>query len=556
MVVKYDSIGDVPEHLQEAASRFVSSLTDDTFVIRNLPSELTGGIMARYSRAKTGLRLTMINEFLDENGNPSQEKGSALMDRVLNAYGDESVGELEGAHVGLENVTNLITKEVEDKRIGGSPIEQSTRYVMYDQKDPSGGWRYFTPSEVKLDPKLQTIYTQIMDHAFETYAELIPKLKALFKGIYPREKHTITIGKGDDIQVLHEKDLSTTDEEKAFNISYNFAVRCAALDVGRCVLPASTLTHVGLYGNGRFYTNLITHLNSIPLQEGHEKGMQLAEALDTEIPTFVKRHRVDSRRPKVDASITRWARILFNDIKPTDDFVELVYRGDRLDETVAACLFPYTNLSLTQIMRKMTQLSYETKRRVVDDYTDYRESRRDRPGRGLEAGYPYTFDLVGCFAEYRDLQRHRMLTQQRQPFGVDLGFILPPEVTEVGMENAVLDVEASMRGLNHELNSELGKPLSQYATLFNHRIRWYMGMNLREVEHLTELRTQPAGHPSYRRMAMEMATQVLDEEPWAENALRFVNYSDPDNKISRATEQSRIAGKNLAAGIDGGMDYE
>src|SRR3989344_7911941 len=126
MAKSYKSISEVPEHILGKLPQYFSS-DGDTFVIRNLPPELTGGLLARYSRAPTSLRLTLVNEFLDDDGNPSQQKGSELMDRVLNAFGDESVGELEGAHVGMEGISQLLTKEIEDRRIGGSPIEQSTR---------------------------------------------------------------------------------------------------------------------------------------------------------------------------------------------------------------------------------------------------------------------------------------------------------------------------------------------------------------------------------------------------------------------------------------------
>jgi len=54
---------------------------------------------------------------------------------------------------------------------------------------------------------------------------------------------------------------------------------------------------------------------------------------------------------------------------------------------------------------------------------------------------------------------------------------------------------------------------------------------------------------------MEMAKQVSAKYSWAEKAFGFVNYSDPNNKIARAKEQSRIAGKNLSSGISSDIDY-
>ena len=113
-----------------------------------------------------------------------------------------------------------------------------------------------------------------------------------------------------------------------------------------------------------------------------------------------------------------------------------------------------------------------------------------------------------------------------------------------------------MSNLNSDLRHTGLEVASQYATLFNNRLRFMLGMNLREFQHLSELRTQPAGHFSYRGMVMEMANQVKTMYPWTEKSFSFVDYSDPNNKISRAKEQSRIAGKNLAAGIEGSIDLQ
>ena len=90
---------------------------------------------------------------------------------------------------------------------------------------------------------------------------------------------------------------------------------------------------------------------------------------------------------------------------------------------------------------------------------------------------------------------------------------------------------------------------AQYATLFNHFIRWNVGMNLREMGHLVELRTQKAGHPKYRRTAQMMASQYLKRHPEMESVLRFVDYNDYDGGITRADQEARTARKNLASNL-------
>ncbi len=553
MARKYNSIKEVPEEILRKLEKYFTNVGGDTFAIHGLPSELTGGSLARYSRAPTGMQLTIVNEFLDENGNPDKERGSAIMDRVLNAFGDDSVGELEGAHVGIENISQLATKGLEDRRIGGSPIEQSTRYVKYDQKDEHGRWRYLRPKEI-TEIGLNDRFEKVNDRAFEVYSEGIKRLIDHFKNEFPRSSQTIEVIREGKAVSAKEEELKNEEEKKQFNNSYNFTVRCAALDVGRCVLPSSTLTHIGIYGNGRFFTNTISYLKSSELEEERNRGNDLETELNKIIPTFIKRNKANPKIGERDKIMRELAQSLFKDIKPKDDKVTLVDNSTPLNQVVASSLFPYTNISLQQITDEVNRLSNETKLEILDKYIGNRESRRDRSGRGLEAGYPITFDLVGGFAEYRDLERHRMLTQQRQILTPDLGFIMPSEMSLVGLEKEVEEIVGMMEELNSDIRKQGLVIQSQYATLFNHRLRFMLGMNLREFQHLSELRTQKAGHFSYRSMCMEMADKLKEKEPWATKAYGFLDYSDPNNKISRAKEQSKIAGKNLAKGIDSSID--
>ncbi len=562
MAIKYKSLDDIPPELRQKLAQYFTNVGGDTFAITGLPPELTGGALARYSRAQTGMQLTVLNEFLDENGEPNQQKGSELMDRVLNAFGDESVGELEGAHVGIENISQLGTKFIEDRRIGGSPIEQSTRYVKYDAKDKDGRWRYLRPKEI-MESGLGEKFERVSDKVFDVYSGGIKRLSEYFKKEFPIEKFQIEVERNGKKVKAHQHELNNDDEQKAFRDAYNFTIRCAALDVGRCVLPSSTLTHIGLFGNGRFYTNLITFLKSNELTEAQQRGADLEAELNKVIPTFIKRNRVVPQVAEINKAMRSYAAELFKGITQEDNAVTLVnkkiYPSSKierpyLDDVIASCLYPYTNVSLKQIFAVVDVLPEKKKLEILDAYAGKRESRRDRTGRGIEAGYPIVFDLVGGFAEYRDLERHRMLTQQRQDLTPDLGFIMPPEMKEVGLEKEVEEAEAMMKDLNSDLRHARLDVAAQYATLFNHRIRFMLGMNAREFQHLSELRTQPAGHFSYRAMTMEMARKVKECYPWAEGFLQFVDYSDPGNKISRAKEQSKIAGKNLSKGVDSSVD--
>ena len=118
---------DLTDREKEILKPYLTDTEATVFSIKNLNPEVIGAALARYSRAPTGFKETIVREFLDEKGQANEVKGSEMIDRVVNKYGDESVAELAVAPLCIEEVSNLMTKIIEDCRIGGSPIEESTR---------------------------------------------------------------------------------------------------------------------------------------------------------------------------------------------------------------------------------------------------------------------------------------------------------------------------------------------------------------------------------------------------------------------------------------------
>lgn len=535
----------------------VTNVDGNIFCITGLPPELTGALLARYSRAPTGFKETILREFVDSDGNFKIEKGSDVLDRILNQFGDESVGELSGGTpLCLEDVSNLITKIVEDRRIGGSPIEKSTRYVVYDQKI-DGQWSYVRPGNI-MQSGCAGLYVSTMDFIFETYAAMAPPMKELFKKRLPRDKFVISVDRnGIKIDNVHENELINDNEKKVFRDAYIFTIRSAACDIIRCVLPAATKTNVGISGNGRFYTLLITKMLSMELPETNEVAKLAKIELDKIIPTFIKKAAENSYLVETDKKIKTLADILLKDVAIEKES-ELVLLEDRpedlVDNIAAEMLFAYSRHPTSQLRRFVKQLPQEKKQEIIHTYIGNRRSKRDRPERALEFGYPIRFDIIGGFAEYRDLQRHRMLTQQRQELGVDLGYSIPDEVNEIGFLAKVHECFAKAEYLHTALKLSGFRDEAQYAALFNHFIRWTMGMVPRELEHLTELRSQKAGHARYRRVAQNMAKMYLEKHPEMEKLLCFVDYNDYEDKIARAEAEAKTAYKSLVSGVENKAD--
>ena len=536
-------------------SSYVSDVDADVFVISNLNPEVVGAALARYSRAPTGLKETVVREFLNQDGTPNEVKGSELIDRVVNKYGDESVAELAVAPLCIENVSNLMTKIIEDCRIGGSPIEESTRYVLYDVKRDEQ-WRYVRPESIMKSGLAQT-YVQTMDFLFETYAGLVEPMQNFFRKKLPASAFKIEVERDNGVVLVGADALENDNEQRALRLAYGFTIRSAACDIIRCILPASTKANMGLVGNGRFFSGLITKLLSQELDEGWLLAKDIRKALETQIPTFIRRASKNDYLADNQFAIREFSIDLFKDI-PIQTVPEVVLIEDRVEDytinLLANIIFPYVQHSTIQIRNIVRSLPEEQRNEILSRVIGNRKTKRDRPPRAFEYGYPINFDVVTGFAEYRDLQRHRMLTQQRQEMNVSLGYSVPEEIEEIGQGEVVQECFERAESLHSDLIKAGLNREAQYAPLFNHFIRWNMGMNLREFGHLTELRSQKAGHPKYRRTVQVMAKLYMERHPEMEPVLRFVDYNDYDQGITRAEQEARTARKSLATGVFDDMD--
>jgi len=542
-------MGSITPERKKSLERYVTNPNGRIFCITGLPPEVGGAALARYSRSAKGFQDTLLDEFLDTEGNPSTQKGSEMIDRVVNQFGDESVAEQEGVRLCAEGISQLAVKTIEDARLG-SYIEKSTRYVFYD-KQVDGFWLYHRPKSIILSP-LAALYITTNDFFFQTYAALMESTKELFRRRLPKETFTIDVPRGKEKVTVKESELLSDEERAAFKQSYNATIRSATCDIIRCVLPASTLTNVGIVGNARYFSNLVTRLWSSELPEAHEIADEMKRELDKTIPTFIKRAQRNEYQVNFCRDMQNLAQNLFRGI-PIQPENEVVYFEDNPDDYIvnqaADMLFPFVQHPTSQIREVVAGLPLEEQLSILTAYIGDRESKRDHPGRALEFGYPIRFDLIGGFAEYRDLHRHRMCTQQRQRLTTSLGFSIPEEIDEIGMLPQVKECFEKSEFLHAELLKQEFEEEAQYAILFNHFIRWTMAMNPRELGYLTELRTQIAGHPRYRRMAQIMTKLYLERHPELASLFAHVDYSDPGDKIARAAAEAKTAYKSLISHV-------
>ncbi len=189
--------------------------------------------MARLSRRGDDMRITILDEFAGAEG-----KDQKLLQRVITAYGDDSVQQLSGIHFVIENASNLLTKKLEWGRLAAY-LEQSTRYIYYDQKDKDGNYKYYTPEHLK--PAIKKHYKTQMDTIFDNYSYMVRALTD-----YIRKNSTVPKAERD--------------------AAWNGATRAQACDAIRPVLPVATKSTVGVFASGQALESLIYHLLSDGVQ--------------------------------------------------------------------------------------------------------------------------------------------------------------------------------------------------------------------------------------------------------------------------------------------------
>lgn len=492
---------------------YLSSTEGNVFALYGLTG-IVGGAFARYSRQKGGVKQSLL-EFV-KDGRMDPVKSKELMERILIQYGDDSVGELEGAHVALEEISILATKEIEDRRIGGSPIEQSSRYVVYDHRDANGNYRYYRDDTICRGDAGEK-YVAAMDFLFDTYCSLLEPLTAYFRSVKPIEEAEYDIlGTGERQRYAQMEDER---RRKDFERTYRIDLNTKVCDTLRCLLPASTLTNVGLFGNGRFYQTLLTRLYSSDLPEFNRIGEGMHEALNQTIPVYVKRAKRDEYLVQTRKAIGFLAKELVPGAVPSQGESVSLLLGpysseDFMMHLCSELLFPHLSErtdAIRQALKERIGQEPGLYGRILETAAGGRRTRRDHLVRGFEYGYPFTFEIVADYGMYRDLQRHRMMTQQRQLLTPSLGFHLPPELVEAGLDAPVLEAYRRSQEAYEVLQAEHGREMAQYALCMGYNIRFTFGMNLRELSHFIELRTAPQGHPNYRRVANKML-ELLPEE--------------------------------------------
>ena len=482
---------------------FFTNLDKSVFAVTFLPPEVVGALCSRTSRAKGDLRMVFLNEFvkpflLEENkyGKSlkalidflheypielifSNPKGREFYIKWLSQFGDDSIAQMAGTHLVYSGISQIAIKHFEDMRIGIAPIEKSTRYVDYSSKIDDR-YRYY------IDPILEKMglleeYKKVMDSLFETYSLLLTKYFKYLTRQYPGEKENL--------------------------------LKTKTFDVIRGILPTATLSQISFFANGQAFEYLINRSLDHKLGEIRWAGRRAFEELSKIIPAFLRRVEskdsaqyrkyLSERGEKIQKVLDEinWQSWEKEMVSSGNSVRLLEYDKEGENKVIAGLLYLELHESYENILQKVRHLSITDKEKILQEVLKDRRFRYYKIPRAFENAY-LKFEVMINIGAWRDLHRHRILTQYRERFNVYNGFDLPEELKETGLDKEFKTSLSKVAELFKKAEkSDLN--IAQYCCTLAHRVRFIQYQNLRSFFWESELRTIPEGHPDYRKIEQE-----------------------------------------------------
>jgi thymidylate synthase ThyX len=407
------------------------------------------------------------------------EKAADFNERWVLGYGHSSVAEHAVLHIAFENISRLACDTLEDNRLA-SYTEKSSRYQIIAPGS------YHVPSELLENIEIKRDYLNACDNLFATYEQLLKQLQ------------------------FH---LSKTNQQevKERNGAYGLRLRREAIDTCRFILPAATLTNVGVTMNARSVEHAVRKLLSSELMEEQAIGSEFKEQAQSITPTLIRyaepnvylktsRSKIqeEARKNHVMDSTTSRA--------PSGVSAKLISFDNEAESRLAkALLYRNSNMSYEQISQKVDNLSYDYQIQIISSALS-EMSPHDAPVRELEQ-IEYTFELLLDYGAYREFKRHRMQSYLPQPLHVGEGFVIPPLIEEANLlgdyKNAIELANSSFDSL-----SSISPRLAEYIVTHGHIRRVLTKINLRECYALFKLRVQNQAHFTIQS-AMTQALQHI-----------------------------------------------
>jgi thymidylate synthase ThyX len=406
------------------------------------------------------------------------EKAADFHERWVLNYGHASVAEHAVIHMAVENLSRLACDTLEDNRLA-SYTEKSSRYQVFSTD------YYHVPQELDQEPPLRQVFLETCQRLFGLYEEMVESLRA----------HLRTVR------------FQGPEEREG---GYNLRLRKEATDTCRFVLPAATLTNVGMTLNARSMEHAIRKLLSAELAEEQALGELLKREGRRVTPTLIKyadrnQYLVKTRQAQEEA-----AESLRKPVASAADAALVHYDPEAEVKVATAFLYRFSHRPYNEVLDHVRGLSSQEREGLIDGALQHLGGH-DVPIRELETAY-YTFELILDYGAYREFKRHRMQTYVPQPATTALGYVTPPLIEEAELHQPFQEaMRVAEEGFQTVAQADSG--VAQYLVTHAHRRRVMASMNLRECYHLFKLRTQPTAHFSLVEVMSEALERAREVHP-------------------------------------------
>jgi thymidylate synthase ThyX len=505
----------------------------EVFAVHGADPEVLAYAMAKYSRSALSMK--------DSLREISSQRAEQFLNTFYFQYGHRSIADLAHLAFAIERLSLLAAIVlVDEQRWDGQ--ERSTRYQNFRKS----GW--FMP-DFGADLDSSILFRESIDKLFGAYHEVAEGVLESLKGSIPKP-----------------------DEMKPE--SYERTLRARAFDVARYLLPLATNTSLGQIVNARTLETQVSRLLSSPFAEIRQLGERLRSAatgaawnvhgdelakLQQEIaaldpalgeraaslltrevksaPTLVKyaapnEYEIATRRELRQTA----AELLAGQPIAAAPAVDLIDGEESLEvELATTLLYGACHYSYRQIRENVSALSEPRRNEIIALGTRDR-GKHDELLREFSAGKALKFDILMDIGGFRDMHRHRRCVQVLQSFTSAHGFDIPEGLKEAGLE-ARYQIAMEAAHAAYSRLAQSGAPeaeaSAQYLLPLGTRNRALFKMDFAEALYISELRSQPQGHFSYRKIAWEMYLAVEKQHPALAQYFRVTDVREPVDLLKR-----------------------
>ena len=509
----------------------------EVFAVYGVEPEIQAYAMAKYSRSSLSMK-----ESLREI---SSQKAEKFLNTFYFQYGHRSIADLAHIALAVERLSILAAIELADEQRWDGQ-ERSTRYQDFKK---SG---YYIPDFGSTSPannEARQLYCDTLDFLFAEYQALSAHMT----------QHLINI---------------TPKPAEMKQETYERTLKARAFDITRYLLPLATNTSLGEIVNARTLETQVAHLLSHTHKEVRVLGESLKKAatsaaynvnaeslkklvddiraVNPELgaraeqellhevrvaPTLVKYADPNPYEMETRRELRQAATELMKSesVAPSKAIVDLLDEEPLEVEIATTLLYEHCHHSYRQV-RQALQVSGERYRREIIDLGLRHRGKHDEMLRGFRAGQQFRFDILMDTGGFRDMHRHRRCIQVMQPFTTQHGYEMLLDVEDAGMR---LRYDAAMRRVQAAIeklaarNAPEAEENSQYAIPLAYRKRALFKMDFAEVVYISELRTTPAGHVSYRNVAYAMYEAVARKYPALAKYFRVHDVTAPVDLLQR-----------------------